>query len=252
MNCTFAQNNFTVNVVAATGSSSSEEASGGGGSIMLSAVGSSKSMQLRKGIERAFIMNHQKHKINVILLEENTAHIAIDNQERIVLTKGIMQKIDLNQDGMFDLSITFKQKNAHAANIVLGYIQENKIKEETEMQKISEEEQKNQKISLFGGGLNFKPFVSIFDVVRSVEHFITNDFNKEIYHVVGENLTVLEIAETCKKYVPNLQIESTSNAIPNKGYTLSNEKIIETGFWFEKKIEQEIEKMIEKWRNKCQ
>ncbi len=109
----------------------------------------------------------------------------------------------------------------------------------------------NEPIKLFGGGHNLKPLVCLSDVAKCVEFFLyKHDFNRQIYHLVGENLKVSEIANICKKYNPNLLIENTVDKIPNLGYSLSNNKIKKLGFRFQETIEYSIAKMIEKWSNK--
>ena len=46
-------------------------------------------------------------------------------------------------------------------------------------------------------------------------------------------VTVKEVAEICKKYnSQRLQLEITDDEIPNLGYTLSNKKLLNTGFKF--------------------
>ena len=47
-----------------------------------------------------------------------------------------------------------------------------------------------------------------------------------------------------------LEVISTDDPIPNKGYTLSNKKIKSTGFKFLYKIENSVEEMIHAWIDK--
>ena len=57
-----------------------------------------------------------------------------------------------------------------------------------------------------------------------------------------------------QKYVrnlfPNLDLTETDDEIPNKGYTLSNTKLLETGFEFKYNIRDSIKEMIEHWSDK--
>ena len=62
---------------------------------------------------------------------------------------------------------------------------------------------------------------------------------------VGENMTVKEVADICKKYNKDLKTISTNDPIPNNGYTLSNEKIKKAGFKFLYKLDKSIEEMIQ-------
>lgn len=108
----------------------------------------------------------------------------------------------------------------------------------------------NGTIKLFGGGINYKPLVGINDVARFLKFIAHSDeYNREIFHLVNENLTVKEIANICKEVNPEVKIIETDDEIPNLGYTLSNEKVLSTGFKFEQNIKDEIKKMINYWKN---
>ena len=108
----------------------------------------------------------------------------------------------------------------------------------------------DQKIKVFGDGMNYKPLIGIKDVVRCLKFLAESNYNKEIYHLVNENYRVNEIAQICQKYNTNLIIENTLDKIPNLGYTLSNKKILNTGFEFKQNLDEEIGKMIKIWSNK--
>ena len=58
------------------------------------------------------------------------------------------------------------------------------------------------------------------------------NINNEVFNCVGENMTVKDVAEICKKYNKKLKTISTDDPIPNNGYTLSNQKIKNEGFKF--------------------
>ena len=62
-----------------------------------------------------------------------------------------------------------------------------------------------------------------------------------------ENTTVKEVALICKKINPKIKIIETDDEVPNKGYTLSNKKLIDAGFEFVNNLENCIEEMITKW-----
>mgnify|MGYP001191287496 CR=1 FL=1 len=108
-----------------------------------------------------------------------------------------------------------------------------------------------QKIKLYSGGEQLKSLVSVVDVARCME-FVgeNNKIKKEIFNCVNENLTVKEVARICKKINKNLEILSTNDPIPNKGYTLSNRKIKNIGFNFLYNIENSIKEMINVWDDK--
>ena len=106
----------------------------------------------------------------------------------------------------------------------------------------------NGVIKLFGGGQQLKSLVPLIDVARCFK-FVeeSNNFKNGIYNLTKENTTVKEVAKICKKINPKLKIIETNDEIPNKGYTLSNKKILSVGFKFLYDLETCIKEMIEKW-----
>ena len=106
----------------------------------------------------------------------------------------------------------------------------------------------NGTIKLFGGGVQFKSLISLIDVARCFKFVEENkSFNKGIYNLTNENTTVKDVALICKKINPKLKIIETDDEVPNKGYTLSNKKLLGTGFKFVNNLETCIEEMITKW-----
>ena len=106
------------------------------------------------------------------------------------------------------------------------------------------------KITLFSGGDQLKSLVSVKDVVRCMEFVGENEnIKNEIFNCVNENLTVKQVANICKKINKNLEVVTTDDPVPNKGYTLSNKKIKNKGFKFLYKIENSIEEMVYSWSN---
>jgi quercetin dioxygenase-like cupin family protein len=73
---------------------------------------------------------------------------------------------------------------------------------------------------------------------------------REIFHLSKESCTVKEVAEICKKINPTLEIVETQDEIPNLGYTISNQKLLNTGFKFLYSLEQSIKEMIDNWSKK--
>ena len=108
----------------------------------------------------------------------------------------------------------------------------------------------NGKIKLFSGGKQIKSLTPIIDVARCFKFMEEENFNKEVYNLTKDTVTVKEVAELCKKFNNKLNLESTNDEIPNLGYTLSNKKILKTGFKFLYKLEENIKEMIYKWSKK--
>ncbi len=106
----------------------------------------------------------------------------------------------------------------------------------------------NGTIKLFGGGVQLKSLVPLVDVARCFKHVEEDkSFKSGIYNLSKENLTVKDVADLCKKFNPKLKIITTNDEVPNKGYTLSNKKLLSTGFKFVHSLENCLKEMIEKW-----
>ena len=106
----------------------------------------------------------------------------------------------------------------------------------------------NGVINLFGGGKQIKSVVSLIDVVRCMKFMEENNkIDREIFNLVKETVTVKEVAEICKKHNPRVTIKSTDDEIPNLGYTLSNKKLLKTGFKFLYNLDESISTMVQRW-----
>ena len=103
-------------------------------------------------------------------------------------------------------------------------------------------------LKLFAGGRQIKSLVPLIDVARCFK-FIEekNEIKSETFNLTKETLTVKEVAEICKKYNPKITLKETNDEIPNLGFSLSNKKILNTGFEFLYNIDQNIKEMIQKW-----
>ncbi len=106
----------------------------------------------------------------------------------------------------------------------------------------------NGTIKLFSGGKQLKSLVCLIDAVRCMKFMEENEkIKNEIFHLVNEQSTVKKVAEICKKINPKVKLIITKDATPNLGYTLSNKKLIKTGFRFLYNLEDSIKEMIQKW-----
>ena len=105
-------------------------------------------------------------------------------------------------------------------------------------------------IKLFSGGVQKKSLVNVIDVARCFKFMGESEIKNQIFHLSNENLSVKEVADICKKYNPNTDIIETNDEVPNLGYTLSNKKLIDTGFKFLYNIEDSIKEMINNWAKK--
>ena len=73
------------------------------------------------------------------------------------------------------------------------------------------------------------------------------DLSSDIFNLTKDTVTVKEVAEICKKHNPKVTLRETNDEIPNMGFSLSNKKILKTGFKFLYNLDESIKEMITKW-----
>ena len=106
----------------------------------------------------------------------------------------------------------------------------------------------NGTIKLFSGGRQHKSIVTVFDVVACLKYLAELDsVRREVYHCANFNTNVKEVAYMCKEFLPDISIVETDDEVPNLGYTISNDKLLETGFEFKSSIKNSIGDMIRNW-----
>ena len=106
----------------------------------------------------------------------------------------------------------------------------------------------NGTLKLFAGGRQIKSLVPLIDVARCFK-FIEerDDISNKLFNFTKDTVTVKQVAELCKKYNPKIILKETNDEIPNLGFSLSNKKILTTGFKFLYNLEESIKEMIQKW-----
>jgi nucleoside-diphosphate-sugar epimerase len=103
-------------------------------------------------------------------------------------------------------------------------------------------------LKLFSGGRQIKSLVPLVDVARCFKYMEERkDISSEIFNLTKDTVTVKEVAEICKKYNPKITLRETNDEIPNLGFSLSNKKILNTGFKFLYGLDESIKDMISKW-----
>jgi len=106
----------------------------------------------------------------------------------------------------------------------------------------------NGTLKLFAGGRQTKSLVPLIDVARCFKFMEEKDeINSEIFNLTKDTITVKEVAEICKKHNPKIILKETNDEVPNLGFSLSNKKLLNTGFEFLYNLDQNIKEMIEKW-----
>ena len=109
----------------------------------------------------------------------------------------------------------------------------------------------NGTIRLFGGGTQLKSLVPLIDTARCFKFMEEkNNIQKEIFHVSKDSITIEGVANLCKKFNPKIKIIKTNDKVPNPGYSLSNKKLLGTGFKFLYNLDESIKEMIFKWSKK--
>jgi len=98
-----------------------------------------------------------------------------------------------------------------------------------------------------------RPYLDLMDAVRAIQHILfENTFKCETYNVLTENLTVREVVEVIKRYIPKLEINFVDHQIMNQlSYEVSTEKIKNIGFTYKGSIDSGIKKTISMLK-KCQ
>ena len=106
----------------------------------------------------------------------------------------------------------------------------------------------NGTLKLFTGGRQIKSLVPLIDVARCFKFMEEkNEIKFETFNLTKDTLSVKEVAEVCKKYNPKIRLIETNDEVPNLGFSLSNKKLLNSGFEFLYNLDQNIKEMIEKW-----
>ena len=109
----------------------------------------------------------------------------------------------------------------------------------------------NETLRLFASGKQIKSLVPLIDVARCFKFMEEKkDISSQIFNLTKDTVTVKQVAEICKKYRPEITLRETNDEIPNLGFSLSNKKILATGFKFLYALDESIKEMIFKWSKK--
>ncbi len=106
----------------------------------------------------------------------------------------------------------------------------------------------NGTLKLFAGGRQIKSLVPLIDVARCFKFMEERtDLNFDLFNLTKDTVTVKDVAEICKKINPKITLKETNDEVPNMGFSLSNKKILNTGFDFLYSLEESLKEMILKW-----
>jgi nucleoside-diphosphate-sugar epimerase len=103
-------------------------------------------------------------------------------------------------------------------------------------------------LKLFAGGRQVKSLVPVIDVARCFKFMEEReDISFDLFNLTKDTVTVKEVAQICKKHNPKITLRETNDEVPNLGFSLSNKKILKTGFKFLYALDESIKEMIFKW-----
>ena len=103
----------------------------------------------------------------------------------------------------------------------------------------------NGTLKLFAAGRQIKSLVPLIDVARCFKFMEENlEINSEVFNLTKDTLTVKEVAQICKKHNSKITLKETNDEVPNLGFSLSNKKLLNTGFKFLYNLDQSIMEMI--------
>ncbi len=89
------------------------------------------------------------------------------------------------------------------------------------------------KITVFGDGLQWRPFLHVGDCARAFIHFVENPecTPEHIVNISNENMRVVDLIEIFKSINPRLQVEYLATDNPDKrNYAVDNSRMLATGF----------------------
>lgn len=79
-----------------------------------------------------------------------------------------------------------------------------------------------------------RPYLDLFDAARAIAFIIGKDlFDGRIYNILTHNLSVRDVVDTIREFVPELKVSFVDNAIMNQlSYEVSCERFLSEGFAF--------------------
>jgi nucleoside-diphosphate-sugar epimerase len=79
-----------------------------------------------------------------------------------------------------------------------------------------------------------RPYLDLFDAARAIAFIIRKDlFDGRIYNVLTHNVTVRQVVDSIREFVPDLQVSFVDSKIMNQlSYEVSCERFVSEGFTF--------------------
>ncbi|MBI3601371.1 MAG: SDR family oxidoreductase [Candidatus Omnitrophica bacterium] len=109
-----------------------------------------------------------------------------------------------------------------------------------------------KEITVWQTALNQKrPYCDLNDCVQAIQYVLKEDiFDGEIYNILTTNLTVAQVIEAIKKYVPHLAVKFVDSVLMNQlSYDVCTKKSLARGFRYTGQLDQRVRETIEQLRN---
>ena len=92
-----------------------------------------------------------------------------------------------------------------------------------------------------------RPYLDLIDASRAISFIIKNDiFDGRVYNVLSQNLTVRQVVETIREFIPNIEVTFVDNKIMNQlSYEVSCKRFKAKGFSFEGNLKRGVEETIQ-------
>ncbi len=96
-----------------------------------------------------------------------------------------------------------------------------------------------------------RPYLYLGDAIQAINLAIDNGiFNNDVYNVHTENLTVKDVVESIKEFVPKVEIELVDSKVMNTAsYDLSCDKLKSLGFTPAGNIRDGVKEMVSKFKS---
>jgi UDP-glucose 4-epimerase len=105
-----------------------------------------------------------------------------------------------------------------------------------------------QPLSVWRTALDQKrPYLDLGDAVEAIRFILRTDlFDNQIYNVLTDNVSVRQITEVIRKYIPSLRIELVDARIMNQlSYIVDRSKFESRGFSFHGDLDRGIRESIQ-------
>ncbi len=108
----------------------------------------------------------------------------------------------------------------------------------------------DHKITVFGRGVQKRPFVHVADLADSIVYAIKNNISNEIINLASENLSIYDMAKRIHNIIPTSEFVLVDKLEDSRSYIVSNEKAKKYGFPLKRKIEDGVYELLRAFNEK--